>query len=97
MRVVIGEDEPLMLEGLALLLDRDGAEVVGRAADAPELIRKVGAHRPDLVVTDIRMPPGNADDGLQAALRIRAEHPGIALLVLSQHVQRSYATELVLT
>jgi DNA-binding NarL/FixJ family response regulator len=95
MRVVIGEDQALMLEGLALLLERDGAEVVGRAEDAPELIRKANAHRPDLVVTDIRMPPGQADDGLQAALRIRAEHPEIAILVLSQHVQRSYATELV--
>jgi DNA-binding NarL/FixJ family response regulator len=60
MRVVIGEDQALMLEGLALLLERDGAEVVGRAADAPELIRKANAHCPDLVVTDIRMPPGHA-------------------------------------
>jgi len=95
MRVVIAEDQALMLEGLALLLERDGAEVVGRATDAPELIRKVNAHRPDLVVADIRMPPGHADDGLQAALRIRAEHPGTAVLLLSQHVQRAYATELV--
>jgi len=95
MRVVIGEDQALMLEGLKLLLERDGAEVVGSAQDAPELIRKANAHRPDLVVTDIRMPPGHADDGLQAALRIRAEQPGIAVLVLSQHVQRAYATELV--
>lgn len=95
MRVVIGEDQALMLEGLALLLERDGAEVVGRAEDAPDLVRKANAHRPDLVVTDIRMPPNGTDDGLQAALRIRAEHPEIAVLVLSQHVQRSYATELV--
>src|ERR1700753_1889485 len=95
MRVVIGEDQALMLEGLVLLLERDGAEVVGRAEDAPELIRKANAHRPDLVVTDIRMPPGHADDGLQAALRIRAEHPETAVLLLSQHVQRAYATELV--
>jgi DNA-binding NarL/FixJ family response regulator len=95
MRVVIGEDQALMLEGLKLLLERDGAEVVGVAADAPELIRKANAHRPDLVVTDIRMPPNQSDDGLQAALRIRADHPEIAVLVLSQHVQRAYATELV--
>jgi DNA-binding NarL/FixJ family response regulator len=94
-RVVIGEDQSLMREGLALLLERDGAEVVGRAADAPDLVRKVGAHHPDLVVADIRMPPRLADDGLQAALQIRAEHPEIAVLLLSQHVQRSYATELV--
>jgi DNA-binding NarL/FixJ family response regulator len=95
MRVVIAEDQALMLEGLALLLERDGAEVVGRATDAPELIRKVNAHRPDLVVADIRMPPGLADDGLQAALKIRADHPGTAVLLLSQHVNRAYATELI--
>lgn len=95
MRVVIAEDQALMLEGLALLLERDGAEVVGRATDAPELIRKVNAHRPDLVVADIRMPPGLADDGLQAALKIRADHPDTAVLLLSQHVNRAYATELV--
>ena len=95
MRVVIAEDQALMLEGLTLLMERDGAEVVGRAEDAPELLRKVNAHRPDLVVADIRMPPGHADDGLQAALRIRAEHPDIAVLLLSQHVNRAYATELV--
>jgi DNA-binding NarL/FixJ family response regulator len=92
---VIAEDQALMLEGLALLLERDGADVVGRAVDAPELIRKVNAHRPDLVVADIRMPPGLADDGLQAALKIRADHPGTAVLLLSQHVNRAYATELV--
>lgn len=95
MRVVIGEDQALMREGLALLIEQDGGEVVGRAADAPDLVRKVGAHRPDLVLADIRMPPRNADDGLRAALQIRAEHPGMAVLLLSQHVQRSYATELV--
>ncbi|HKZ13552.1 MAG TPA: response regulator transcription factor [Solirubrobacterales bacterium] len=95
MRIVVAEDQALMREGLVLLLEQDGAEVVGRAADAPDLLRKVGAHRPDLVVADIRMPPRNADDGLQAALRIRAEHPETAVLLLSQHVQRSYAAELV--
>jgi DNA-binding NarL/FixJ family response regulator len=95
MRVVIGEDQALMREGLALLLEQGGAEVVGRAADAEDLVRKVGAHRPDLVVADIRMPPTGTDDGLRAALRIRAEMPEIALLLLSQHVQRSYATELL--
>jgi DNA-binding NarL/FixJ family response regulator len=94
-RVVVGEDQALMREGLVLLLERDGAEVVGGAADAPDLLRKVGAHHPDLVVADIRMPPRNADDGLRAALQIRAEHPEIAVLLLSQHVQRSYAEELV--
>jgi DNA-binding NarL/FixJ family response regulator len=94
-RVVIAEDQALMREGLTLMLERDGAEVVGQAADAADLLRKVGAHRPDLVVADIRMPPRNADDGLRAALQIRAGHPKIAVLLLSQHVQRSYAEELV--
>lgn len=95
MRVVIGEDQALMRAGLALLIEEQGAEVVGQAGDAPDLLRKVGAHRPDLVLADIRMPPGNADDGLRAALRIRVEHPETAVLLLSQHVQRSYATELL--
>jgi DNA-binding NarL/FixJ family response regulator len=94
-RVVVAEDQALMREGLVMVLERDGAEVVGQAADAPDLLRKVGAHRPDLVVADIRMPPGDADDGLRAALRIRAERPEVAVLLLSQHVQRSYALELV--
>jgi DNA-binding NarL/FixJ family response regulator len=94
-RVVVAEDQALMREGLVMMLERDGAEVVGQAADAPDLLRKVGAHRPDLVVADIRMPPGDADDGLRAALRIRAERPEVAVLLLSQHVQRSYAQELV--
>jgi DNA-binding NarL/FixJ family response regulator len=63
MRVVIAEDHALMLEGLAVLLERDGAEVVGRAENAPDLIRKAGAHKPDLVVTDIRMPPATPTTG----------------------------------
>lgn len=95
MRVVIGEDQALMREGLALLLEQGGDEVVGRAADAEDLVRKAGAHRPDLVIADIRMPPTNTDDGLRAALRIRAELGATPVLVLSQHVQRSYAAELV--
>jgi DNA-binding NarL/FixJ family response regulator len=95
MRVVIGEDQALMREGLALLLERAGCEVVGRAADAEDLIRKAGAHRPDLVVADIRMPPTNTDDGLRAALDLRSRHPGLAVLLLSQHVQRRYANELL--
>lgn len=95
MRVVIGEDQALMREGLVLLLEQGGDEVVGRAEDAEDLVRKTGAHQPDLVLTDIRMPPTQTDDGLRAALRIRAEYAGIPVLVLSQHVQRSYATELL--
>jgi len=94
-RVVIGEDQALMREGLTLLLEQGGDEVVGRAADAEDLVRKAAAHRPDLVLADIRMPPTNTDDGLRAALRIRAELEGVAVLVLSQHVQGSYANELL--
>jgi DNA-binding NarL/FixJ family response regulator len=95
MRVVIGEDQALMRQGLALLLAHGGFDVVGTAADAPELERKANAHSPDLVIADIQMPPTQTDDGLQAALRIRANAPDIAILVLSQHVQRRYATALL--
>jgi DNA-binding NarL/FixJ family response regulator len=95
MRVVIGEDQALMREGLALLLEQGGADVVGRAADAEDLLRKARAHRPDLVVADICMPPSNTDDGLRAALELRGETPGLPLILLSQHVQRGYATELL--
>jgi DNA-binding NarL/FixJ family response regulator len=94
-RIVIGEDQALMREGLVLLLQRGGFEVVGEAGDALDLVRKADAHRPDVVVADIRMPPTQTDDGLRAALRIRESTPGIAILVLSQHVQRDYAIELL--
>lgn len=95
MRVVIGEDQALMREGLALLFEQDGAEVVGRAADAEDLVRKARAHRPELLVADIRMPPTETDDGLRAALTLRAELPDMAVILLSQHVHRRYATELL--
>jgi DNA-binding NarL/FixJ family response regulator len=94
-RVVIGEDQALMREGLALLLERDGFEVVALADDADALVRAAGLHHPDLVVADIRMPPKEADDGLRAALEIRRSAPSVAILVLSQHVQPRYATELM--
>jgi DNA-binding NarL/FixJ family response regulator len=94
-RVVIGEDEALMRRGLTLVVERAGHEVAAVCADAPDLLRRVAAHRPDLVITDIRMPPGLADDGLQAALTIRERHPGTAVMVLSQHAQRGYAMELL--
>jgi DNA-binding NarL/FixJ family response regulator len=96
-RVVIGEDQALMRQGLALLLERGGFEVVGTAADAPDLERKAHAHAPDLVVADIQMPPAHTDDGLQAAMRIRIAQPRTAVLVLSHHVQRRYATALLST
>lgn len=95
MRVVIAEDEVLLRHGLELVLGGAGFEVAGTAATAPELLTVVGAERPDVVVTDLRMPPGHADDGLQAALRIRARWPGTGVVVLSQFVQRRYAVELI--
>jgi DNA-binding NarL/FixJ family response regulator len=95
MRAVIGEDQALMREGLALLLERDGFDVVARVDDADALVRAARSYQPELVVADIRMPPDNADDGLRAALEIRRTAPKIAILLLSHHVQQRYATELV--
>lgn len=95
MRIVIGEDEVLLRQGLTHLLEHAGFEVVATAADATELVRHVRERSPDLVITDIRMPPGHTDDGLLAALAIRREWPGIAVVVLSQYVQRRYALELL--
>jgi DNA-binding NarL/FixJ family response regulator len=94
-RIVIGEDEALMRRGLTLVVERAGHEVAAVCADAPDLLRRVAGHRPDVVITDIRMPPGLADDGLRAALTIRERHPQTAVMVLSQHAQRAYATELL--
>jgi DNA-binding NarL/FixJ family response regulator len=94
-RVVIAEDQALMREGLVLILRRGGFEVVGVAADGDDLVRKAGAHRPDAVVTDVRMPPTHTDEGLRAALAIRESNPRTAILVLSQHVHRQYARELL--
>lgn len=95
MRVVIGDDEVLVRTGLSQVLRDGGFDVVAEAADASQLRQYAAFHRPDMVVTDIRMPPGNTDDGLVAALRIRRELPGTAVVVLSQHVQRRYAVELL--
>ena len=95
MRVVIGEDEALLREGLSLVLAQGGIDVAAIAGDAVTLVREVTEHQPDLVITDIRMPPGNADDGLQAALELRAARPDLPIVVLSQHVQRQYALELL--
>ncbi len=95
MRVVVGEDELLLREGLIRLLEEEGLDVAGVAGDGPEIVRKARAHRPELVIADIRMPPTNTDDGLRAALTIRAELPGTAVLVLSQYVHERYALELL--
>jgi DNA-binding NarL/FixJ family response regulator len=94
-RIVIGEDEALLRQGMTHLLERSGHQVVGSVADADELVRQVDERRPDVVVTDIRMPPDFTDEGLRAARQIRATHPGIGIMVLSQHVQRRYAVELI--
>src|SRR5918911_1688116 len=93
--VVIAEDNVLLREGLTRLLEESGFEVAGQAGDGEDLLRKVGAHRPDVAVVDVRMPPTHTDEGLRAAHRIRAEHPGTAVLVLSQYVDESYALELL--
>jgi DNA-binding NarL/FixJ family response regulator len=95
MRVVIGEDQALMRTGLSLVLEQAGFEIVAMAGDAEDIVRKVGAHRPDLLVADIRMPPTNTDDGLRAAIEARSRVPGLPVLVLSQYLQRDYAVELL--
>jgi DNA-binding NarL/FixJ family response regulator len=95
MRVVIAEDSVLLREGLIRLLQESDIEVVGQAGDLEDLLRKARAHKPDLVITDIRMPPSQSDEGLQAALTIRRELPSTAVLVLSQYVEESYAAELL--
>jgi DNA-binding NarL/FixJ family response regulator len=94
-RVVVGEDQPIVREGILRVLEEGGFEVLAAADDAGDLVAKVNAYRPDVVVTDIQMPPGHTDDGLQAALQIRAAHPEIGVLVLSQFLEDRYASDLV--
>jgi DNA-binding NarL/FixJ family response regulator len=91
----VAEDSVLLREGIVRLLSESGLEVVGQAGDAEDLLRKAGAHRPDVVIADIRMPPDNTDDGLRAAIEIRERHPGTGVLVLSAYVEEAYALELV--
>ncbi len=95
MRVVVADDSVLLREGVVRLLEEKGFDVVAQAGDAEDLIRKVNAHKPDVAVVDIRMPPTNTDDGLRAALEIRAALPDTGVLVLSQYVEEGYALELV--
>jgi DNA-binding NarL/FixJ family response regulator len=95
LRVVIGEDQALLREGVVRLLADAGFEVVAEAADAPDLVRKVGAHKPDVAIVDVQMPPGNTDDGLRAAIEIRALQPGVGVLVLSQFAEERYALDLI--
>lgn len=94
-RVLVGEDQPFVREGVVHVLQDGGFDVVGAAADARALVRMASAYRPDVVVTDIQMPPDHADDGLRAALQIRAARPGVGVLVLSQFLEDSYVFDLV--
>jgi len=94
-RVVVADDSTLLREGVVRLLEEAGIEVVGQAGDAEELMRKVRAHKPDVAVVDVRMPPTHTDEGLRAAREIRAELPDVAVLVLSQYVEVTYARELL--
>jgi len=95
MRVILAEDSPLLREGLARLLVDDGVEVTQTVADAATLLAAVAAEQPDLVVTDIRMPPTFTDEGLSAAIEIRARYPDVAVLVLSQYAEAAYAERLL--
>jgi DNA-binding NarL/FixJ family response regulator len=95
MRAVIAEDSLLLREGLSRLLTEAGIEIVGQAGDAEDLLRKTRAHKPDVVVTDIRMPPTQTDEGVRAAKVIRSELPEIGVLVLSQYVEEQYVMELL--
>jgi DNA-binding NarL/FixJ family response regulator len=95
MRVVIADDAVLLREGAARLLEDAGYEIVAQAGDAEDLLRKVRAHKPDVAIVDVRMPPENVDDGLRAALAIREELPDVGILLLSQYVEDRYLGELL--
>ncbi len=95
LRVVIGEDDVLMREGIARLLTDAGCEVVAQAGDADDLLRKALSHRPDVTIVDVQMPPEHQDDGLRAALELRSRHPDAGILVLSQFYEETYALDLI--
>lgn len=95
MRVVVADDSVLLREGIVRLLTEAGMDVVGQAGDAEDLLRKVGAHKPDVAIVDIKMPPTHTDEGLRAAAEIRERQPEVGVLVLSQYVEEGYALELL--
>jgi DNA-binding NarL/FixJ family response regulator len=95
MRVVLAEDGILVREGVVGLLTRFGVDVVAAVGDAGSLVSAVSAYEPDLVITDVRMPPGYSDEGLRAAIALRGGRPGLAVLVLSQYIEVTYAGELL--
>jgi DNA-binding NarL/FixJ family response regulator len=94
-RVLVGEDQPLVREGIVRSLEIAGFDVVDTAGNARDLVRKAAVHKPDVVVTDIQMPPDSTDDGLRAALEIRTAQPGVGVLVLSAFLEDRYAFDLV--
>jgi DNA-binding NarL/FixJ family response regulator len=94
-RVVIGEDDLLLREGVARILAEAGFEVVAQTGDAEDLLRKALAHRPDVAIVDVQMPPGHGDDGLRAAVELRKQRPETGVLVLSQFYEEHYAVDLI--
>jgi len=95
LRVVVGEDDVLLRAGICRLLEDAGMDVVAQAGDAEDLLRKALAHRPDVTLTDVQMPPRNEDDGLSAALELRRQRPEAHVLILSQHAEQDYVLSLV--
>jgi DNA-binding NarL/FixJ family response regulator len=95
LRVVIGEDDVLLREGISRLLAEAGFDVVAQAGDADDFLRRTLAHRPDVAVVDVQMPPRHEDDGLQAAMTLRTRLPDMGVLVLSQFYEESYALDLI--
>jgi serine/threonine-protein kinase PknK len=96
-RIVLADDDVLLREGMASLLERSGYEIAGQAGDADQLLRLVRHHRPELVIVDIRMPPGQSTEGLEAARLIRQEFPDVGILVLSAYVEVEHAMRLLAT
>jgi DNA-binding NarL/FixJ family response regulator len=95
LRLVVAEDQALVREGIIRMLESAGLTVVGAAVDAVDLVRQARHHRPDVIITDIQMPPGRSDDGLRAAMEIRELYPGMGVIVLSQFLEDRYVLDLV--